>query len=87
MKITTKLGDEVRDVVSGFRGIAVAEHNYLNGCTRFSVQPKIGEDGKLPDTATFDAPQLELVKKEVAPPGNRLTGGPEKFMPRKRPGE
>lgn len=81
-----KLGDEVRDKVSGFTGIAVSKHTYLNGCDRFSVQPKLkkGED-KLPDTASFDAPQLEVLKTAAVDPPTpitRRTGGPEKYMPR-----
>lgn len=78
------LGDEVVDTVSGFSGVAVARHDYLNGCSRFSVQPKIGKDGKLPDTASFDEPQLKVTKPAKVPPGSRLTGGPEKFMPTAR---
>lgn len=75
-----KLGDLVLDSVSGFKGIAVSEHMYLNGCSRFSVQPHVDKDGKLPDTETFDEPQLEVVEKNVNLPGNRETGGPEKYI-------
>lgn len=72
------LGSEVKDVVSGFSGIAVASHRYLNGCERITVQPKIEKDGKLPESQTFDAPQLEVVPgKKIK--GKTDTGGPKKY--------
>lgn len=80
------LGDEVIDKVSGFRGVAVARHTYLNGCARISVQPKVNDDMKLPDSMSFDEPQLESLTRAVAAPGPQDTGGPEKHMPTARPG-
>jgi hypothetical protein len=84
-----KLGDQVKDKVSGFTGIIVSQHDYLNGCTRFSLQPSVDKDGKLPDTATFDEPQLEIVEVDVAEsePKEGRTGGPEKYSDSIRPGE
>lgn len=73
-----KLGQEVQDKVSGFTGVAVAKHLYLNGCSRVTVQPKIDKDGKLPEAQTFDEPQLvALPTKKLT--GQNSTGGPEKF--------
>ena len=84
-----RMGDMVKDKVSGFSGVIVSEHNFLNGCTRMTVQPLIDKDGKLPDTHTFDEPQLEVVKKDVAEsePKEGRTGGDNKFMDEGRPGE
>lgn len=76
-----KLGDEVKDTVSGFQGVAVARHMYLNGCHRISVQPPVDKDGKLPDTQSFDEPQLVVVEKSVTvEEESKNTGGPEKYM-------
>ena len=72
------LGSEVRDSVSGFLGVATAKHQYINGCTRITVQPKVDKDGKLPETQTFDEPQLEVVSKKKIK-GKNDTGGPEKY--------
>ena len=85
------LGDKVRDSVSGFEGIAVSSHNYLHGCTRINVQPPVGDDGKLPDTATFDEPQLvaievAAVKVDPVAPAIR-TGGPNKYPDVRRQGD
>lgn len=77
-KSKVKLGDKCRDKVSGFTGVAVSEHLYLNGCRRVSVQPPIDKDGKLPSIESFDDPQLELVIEKVAEHDN-TTGGPEKY--------
>jgi hypothetical protein len=72
-----KNGDRVKDVITGYSGIVIAEHTYLNGCKRVTVQPEKLADGKLQDAQTFDVEQLSVVKPKVhsllAP-----TGGPEK---------
>ena len=76
---TVNLGDEVIDTVSDFTGIAVASHEYLHGCTRISVQPKIDKDGKHPDSRTFDEPQLKVLTAKKVSVGDRTTGGPSKY--------
>jgi len=75
------LGDEVKDSVSGFKGIAVAKHTYLQGCDRVSVQPSIDKEGKLPEAQTFDEPQLETIKQaKVKRQASSIDpGGPEKY--------
>jgi hypothetical protein len=83
------LGDEVRDTVTGFSGIAVSCHTYLQGCNRITVQPPVDKDGKNQDTCSFDEPQLEVItpQKIKARSGSNLTGGPEKYVPTARPTE
>jgi hypothetical protein len=79
-----KLGDKVKDKITGFKGIVVSAHDYLNGCTRLTVQPKLKKDGTMPNTETFDEPQLQVMKDEVHEIGNTVTGGPSKFEDRER---
>lgn len=71
-----KNGDLVKDTITGFQGVVIGEHLYLNGCKRLQVQPKELKDGKPLDPQTFDVEQLEMVEEGVhkllAP-----TGGPE----------
>ena len=80
------LGDEVKDEITGFVGIAIARYSYLQGCDRMCVQPVVDEKGILPKEKTFDEPQLIVVKakkikrKTVA----ENPGGPEKYMPQDR---
>lgn len=79
-----ELGDKVKDSVSGFTGIVLAQHNYLHGCKRFSVQPAVEKDGKFPDSVSFDEPQLILIAKKKVPvtkPTAKITGG---FKPETR---
>jgi len=82
------IGFKVKDKVSGFKGIVVSEHNYIEGCTRCTVQPKIKKDGTLPNSATFDFPQLIVVKKNAVKvdsiPVHKRTGGPSKFEDEQR---
>jgi hypothetical protein len=89
-----ELGDKVRDIASGFQGIAVAEHMYINGCRRISIQPKVDKDGKMVEAYSFDEPQLEILEKGAVKPKRdedtvqikdapvspeKKPGGPEKY--------
>ena len=78
-----KLGDKVKDSVTGFKGIAIAITEYLNGCERVTLQPVgVDKDGKTYDCETFDLPQVELmVAKKVKRKTN--TGGPKPMYARK----
>ena len=78
-----ELGDTVIDLITGFRGVVVAHHEYLHGCERFSIQPeKLGSDKKPIEPQTFDEPQLKLVRKnsfKLAPKEEpRRPGGPQR---------
>jgi len=55
-----KLGQKVRDIVTGFEGIATAKVEYLNGCIQFCVKPKV-TDGKMLDSEYIDIQQLEII--------------------------
>lgn len=58
------LGVIVKDVVTGFTGVAENRASFLYGCDRYCVQPKVGEDGKIPEPQMIDEPQLEIVDGE-----------------------
>ena len=64
---TIKLGQRVKDKVSGFIGIAVAECEYLNGCIQFHVSPPVDENGNERKDQWIDAAQLEIVDNGVLP--------------------
>ena len=74
MKIN--LGDRVKDKVTGFVGIAIGRTEWLNGCTRITVQPEKLIGGKIVDTSCFDEPQLVVVKAKQVDVGPKDTGGP-----------
>lgn len=65
MKEKVSLGDKVRDEVTGFEGIVLGKSEFLYGCTRVGVQPKLGSDGKIIEASWFDEPQLKVIKKAV----------------------
>lgn len=63
-----RLGDEVVDSVTGFKGKAVAEANYLFGCKQFWVQPPVDEKGRWIKPMWIDEPSLKLVTKPKPKP-------------------
>lgn len=71
-----KLGDKVKDKVTGFTGIAIARTEWLNGCIRVTVQPDKLADGKIAASETIDEPQLTLVKAAAVKVAVSDTGGP-----------
>lgn len=79
------LGDKVKDSVSGFTGIAISKHIYLQGCDRVSIQPPIDKEGKLPEIQSFDEPQVIVIKSKVAKKKKgEKPGGPAKYMDKGR---
>jgi hypothetical protein len=73
---TINLGDVARDNITGFQGVAIAKTKWLHGCTRLTLQPESTEkDGKPTEQATFDEPQLKLIKR-AKHPGTADKGGP-----------
>lgn len=70
------LGDVARDDITGFQGVVICVSKWLHGCERLTLQPEgLDKEGQPHKAASFDEPQLSLMKKKVAPTtGN--TGGP-----------
>ncbi len=56
-----KLGDNVKDRFTGFKGVAVSKIEYLSGCIQFGVAPKVGNDNKKIDTEYIDEGRLDVV--------------------------
>ncbi|MDR1347825.1 MAG: hypothetical protein LBJ63_05255 [Prevotellaceae bacterium] len=77
MKQEIKLGQKVRDMVTGFEGIAIARIEYLNGCIQYCVKPQ-SQKGEMPESEYIDHQQLEVVGDgvDIIP-----TGEPGGFMP------
>ena len=71
-----KLGQKVRDIVTGLEGVATARIEYLNGCVQYCIKPPI-RDGKSSDAEYIDHQQLEVVDDGVHAQLNPTrTGGP-----------
>lgn len=74
-----RLGDMVRDVMTGLKGHMVGRTVWLHGCARVGIEPKnLDKDGKPQDVYWFDEPRVELVKSLDVPntTGETLPGGP-----------
>jgi hypothetical protein len=69
-----KLGDKCEDIVSGFTGVATVMHIYSEGEDRFTIQPRVDNEGKLPESSTFDVSSLKVIEEQVV-----------KFDPSKNP--
>lgn len=77
MKQEIKLGDKVKDPISGLIGIAVGRTVWLHGCARITVQPMGFDKTKKPyESISVDEPQLEVIKPKRIKEGNHKTGGP-----------
>ncbi len=58
-----KLGQKVRDKITGFTGIATGHAKYLTGCDQYLTQPDCGEDNKkYPGSNWFDEGRLEVIE-------------------------
>lgn len=74
------LGQRVRDITTGFEGLATSRVEYLNGCVQYLVKPKCitkdGEPMKQPEGSYIDDQSLELVDDGilgVRPVGDHLS--------------
>lgn len=73
-----ELGSKVRDIVTGFEGIASSRIEYLNGCIQYGVKPKVSKGAtKIEDTEYIDEGQLEVIGNGVNV-SKSYTGG---YMP------
>ncbi len=87
--MTIKLGDKVKDVVSGFTGRATGRAEYITGCVQFLVMPdKVDKEGKFLEGHWFDEDRLKKVprtKRLTLQPAARAkkspTGGPQSSPP------
>ncbi len=62
------LGAKLRDVVTGFEGIATSRIEYINGCVQYALVPKVDKDGKMPPGEYFDFQRLEQIGDPIEMP-------------------
>jgi hypothetical protein len=81
--MTIKLGDKVRDTITGFKGIAIARSIWLTGCDRITIQPEgLNKEGKTFEQLTFDEGTVEVIKAKKHKRVNNEGGGPQKELPK-----
>ncbi len=71
-----KLGQEVKDRVTGFTGIVVARTVWLNGCVRYEIQGSVDKDGKVTEPQSIDEEILVETKKKNQFSVGTPSGGP-----------
>lgn len=71
-----KMGDKVKDVISGFEGVATGRAEYLHGCVKILVEPEgLQESGKPIGAEWFDEQRLDASSETEA-------GGPQNDAPK-----
>jgi hypothetical protein len=73
--MSVKLGDMVKDNITGFAGVVIGRAEYLFGCVRILVQPKAMKDGRPVESEWVDEQRLDA-KSTVK------VGGPQKDPPK-----
>jgi len=72
-----KMGDKVKDSISGFSGIVIGRAEYLYGCVQILVQPEsLQEDGDPMESRWMDEQRFDVRSKAKA-------GGPQNEPPRR----
>lgn len=82
MKKDIRLGEEVRDVITGFKGVAISKISYLTGCVQYGVKPK-AKNGKMLDVEYIDEDQLEPIIKRKREASKTPLGGDQPDRPKK----
>ncbi len=76
-----KLGNKVKDTVTGFQGIATGRTEWMYGCARICVEPQELHDGKPIEGQWFDEQRLEVIsddRPQVSKDSSATTGGPRR---------
>lgn len=73
-----KLGDQVCDSITGFKGIVTARAEYLNGCVRVEIEAPVDDNGNRRDSAWVDEQRVDALSLAK-------TGGPAGEPPRRNP--
>lgn len=64
-ELELELGWEVKDVITGFKGIIVGRAQYITGCNQYCIQPiDKKKTAEKKDSIWFDENRLETVKEQ-----------------------
>ena len=85
MKI--KLGQRVRDSITGYEGVAICRAEWLYGCVRITIQGDLDKDGKMPEAVCIDEDQLIVIKSKEKHNGHKAakTTGGSRETPKRHP--
>lgn len=65
-----RLGDEVEDLITGYKGIAVARTKFMNGCIQYAVASRLKKgETEYPKEApiSIDEQSLKIIKENKLP--------------------
>lgn len=77
-----ELGRNYEDIVTGYSGMAIGVVHYMTGCSQALLQPRIGEDGKVPESLWFDVQRLSVKTGTAVKLDNGATPGFDKPAPK-----
>jgi hypothetical protein len=70
-----ELGRKAESIATGLKGVLTSRSENLYGCNRYFIQPRVGQEQKIPEGWWIDEDDIitheEIVKREV-----KTTGGP-----------
>lgn len=83
-----KLGSEVKDEMTGLKGIAVGRAEYLYGCATIWVQPKGLNNGEKKEAVWIDEQRIVVLKPpviKISKDSSATSGGPQGVPSRSHP--
>lgn len=76
-----ELGQELKDIVTGFKGIVTGRAQYLTGCTHYGIQPKSKDGVSVASVEWFDESRLIPTGKRLEEYRSPRTSGPVENPP------
>jgi len=84
MATSIQLGQEGKDIVTGFSGIVMAKAQYLTGCNQVLLTPQsLDKEGKRRDGEWFDEQRITATSKKVMRFDTASPGADEPRAPRR----
>lgn len=85
MNFKHAMGAEVKDVVTGFKGVITARVEYVTGCRQYLVNPrKLDKDGKPAGSIYYDEDRLVVTGRGLNKIMVDNPGGPQADEPRRK---
>jgi len=71
-----ELGDELQDVVTGYKGIVMGRTDYFTGCSHYGLASRELKDGKTLDWEWFDETRIIKIGDGIKIQCEKATSGP-----------
>lgn len=69
-----EFGNEVKDKVTGFKGMVVGRVEYITGCAQFLIQPACKKDNDFIEAKWFDEDRVQVLSKKKKTFGTKDNG-------------